>query len=336
MDKIKVGVIGVGRMGSNHCRIFSALRHVDLVGVHDLSREVGNRVARQFETHYFSDLEHLLGNVEVVSIAAPTPMHYELAKFCIERGVHVFIEKPITHTLEEAHALVEAAERSNLIVQVGHIERFNPAYRELRNVIESLDVLAIDIRRLSAFSGSNKDVDVTLDLMVHDADLAMDLTAEQPTYISAQGFSALSSQIDYANVQLRFDSGILMTLTASRVIEEKVRQIEVTAREAYVVADLLNKSVAIHRRTVGEYVQRGVHGYRQESIVEKIYVPSFEPLYLELEHFTDCVIQDRPPMVSARDGLRALELTLKIRDALHLDSNKGKIDKSADPLLSCA
>jgi predicted dehydrogenase len=151
-------------------------------------------------------------------------------------------------------------------------------------------------------------------------------------YISAQGFSALSDQIDYANVQLRFDSGLLLTLTASRVTEEKVRQIEVTAREAYVIADLLNKSVAVHRRTIGEYVQRGVHGYRQESIVEKIYVPSFEPLYLELEHFTDCVIQHRPPLVSVRDGLRALQLTLQIRDALYSDHSK--VDRAANRLLS--
>lgn len=316
MNRINVGVVGAGRMGRNHCRVFSTLRHVELVGVCDPVREAGERVAQQHEAAYFADLDSMLDRVQAVSIATPTPLHFDLAMHCIERGVHVFIEKPITETVEQARALVEAAERSHLVVQVGHIERFNPAYRELKNVLESLGVLAIDIRRLSAFEGSNKDVDVVLDLMVHDTDLALDLTAQRPVGIIAQGFSVFSDQIDHAAVQLRFDSGLLMTMTASRVTEQKVRQIEVTAREAYVVADLLNKSVLAHRRTFGEYLQRNVHGYRQESVIERVQVPGSEPLYLELEHFTDCALESRLPLVSARDGMRALELAMQIRDAV--------------------
>lgn len=336
MNRIKVGVVGAGRMGKNHCRVFSTLRHVELAGVCDAFPESGERVARQYETDYFANLDQMLDKVQAVSIATPTPMHFDLAMHCLERGIHVFIEKPITQTVQQACALVEAAERSKLVVQVGHIERFNPAYRELKNVIESVGVLAIDIRRLSAFDGSNKDVDVVLDLMVHDTDLALDLTAQQPSCLNAQGFSVFSDQIDHANVQLRFDSGLLMTMTASRVTEEKVRQIEVTARETYVVADLLNKSVLAHRRTTGEYLQRAVHGYRQESVIERIYVPGSEPLFLELEHFTDCVIEDRLPTVSARDGMRALKLAMQIRDAIYDSLGSKKVQSSAiEPIPAC-
>jgi predicted dehydrogenase len=317
MERIEVGVIGAGRMGQNHCRVFSTLRQVDLVGVCDPLEAHGRRVARQYETEYYDSLDRMLDRVQAVSIAVPTPAHFDLALHCISRGVHVFVEKPITETLEQAIALVDAAERSKLVVQVGHIERFNPAYRELKNLIESIGALVIDIRRLSAYQGSNTDVDVVLDLMVHDTDLALDLTAQRPTAISGYGLRVFSNQIDHAVVHVRMESGLLLTMTASRVTEEKVRQIEVTAREAYVVADLLKKSVEARRRTFGEYLQRSGHAYRQESVIERLHVPGSEPLFLELEHFADCVQQDHPPLVPARDGMRALKFAMQIRDVVN-------------------
>jgi predicted dehydrogenase len=318
MPQIKrIGVIGLGRMGSQHCRVYSGLRRAQLVGVCDLNPEIGNRIAQRFEVPYYATVDELLENVDAVSLVTPTPYHYEVAMRCIERGIHVMIEKPITETEEQALALVNAAERSGLVVQVGHIERFNTAYVELKNVLEDLNVLAVNFRRLSVFTGSNTDVDVVLDLMIHDTDLVMDLACDEPTIVSATGINVYSPEIDYASAQLRFPTGPLMTLTASRVTEEKVRSIEVTAMETYVEASLLNKTVTLHRRTSGQYLNNNSHDvkYRQEGVVESILVPVVEPLYSELQAFVDCVVEGKEPLVTPLAGWKALRLALQIRDA---------------------
>ena len=318
MPQIKrIGVIGLGRMGSQHCRIYSGLRRAQLVGVCDSNPEIGNSIAQRFEVPFYTSMDELLDHVDAVSLVTPTPYHFEVAMRCIERGIHVMIEKPITETEEQAMVLVKAAEKSGLVVQVGHIERFNPAYIELKNVLEDVNVLAVNFRRLSVYTGSNKDVDVVLDLMIHDTDLVMDLAGTEPISLSASGINVYGPAVDYASAQLRFTDGPLMTLTASRVTEEKVRSIEVTAMEAYIEASLLNKTVTLHRRTSGQYLNNNSRGvkYRQEGVVESILVPVVEPLYSELQHFVDCVIEGKPPLVTPIAGLKALRLALQIRDA---------------------
>ena len=318
MDIVRIGVIGVGRMGQRHCRVVSNLRKTQLVGVHDQSVEVGNRVAKQFEVEYFPDLDQLLDKVDAVVLATPTPTHYEQAMRCLNRCVHILIEKPITETLEQAEKLVNLAESQKLIVQVGQIERFNPAYMELKNVLDELRPMAITLNRLSPYQGSNKDVDVVLDLMIHDTNLVLDLVGSFPEKISALGLTVYSGTVDHAIAQLFFKGGPILSMTASRVTEEKVRKIDVTCREAYIECDLLGKSILAHRSTIGEYInaqKRGVK-YRQESIVERINVPTFEPLFLELQHFTECVLENKPTFVSARDGYMALKLAVQIRDMI--------------------
>jgi predicted dehydrogenase len=313
----RMGVIGLGRMGSQHCRIYSGLRRAQLVGVCDSNSDIGNRISQRYEVPFYSNVDELLDKVDAVSLVTPTPFHYEIAMHCIERGIHVMIEKPITQTEEQAVSLVSAAEKSGLIVQVGHIERFNPAYMELKNVIEDLNILAINFRRLSVYSGSNTDVDVVLDLMIHDTDLVMDLAGAEPSSMSATGINVYGQGVDFASAQLRFAAGPLITLTASRVTEEKVRSIEVTALEAYIEANLLNKAVTLHRRTSGQYLNHNSRGvkYRQEGVVESILVPVIEPLYSELQHFVDSVVEGKPPLVTPAAGLKALRLALQIRDA---------------------
>jgi predicted dehydrogenase len=229
----------------------------------------------------------------------------------------VLVEKPITETVAQAEALARTAGTSDLIVQVGHIERFNPTYLELRNVLAGLTVLAVDLRRLSAYKVSNKDVDVVLDLMIHDIDLVCNLVGQEPDQVQAYGLIALSGALDHVVAHLDFGGSPLVTITASRVTEQKIRTIEVTAREAYVEADLLNKTILVHRRTMGEYLSQNHRGikYRQESIVERIQVPIFEPLFLELQHFVDCVRTGNRPAVPAPDGMRALRLAMDIRVA---------------------
>lgn len=311
MEQVKVGVIGAGVMGQRHCRVYSSLRRAELVGICDSRFEVGYLIAQQYEVPFYEHIDDLLAHVDAVSVVTPTPFHFEIAMHCLARGIHVIIEKPITETVEQAEWLTQAAEDRNLVVQVGHIERFNPTYSELKNVLEEMTPLAINLRRLSPYQGSNTDVDVIFDLMIHDLDLVLNLIQQEPISINAYGLTALSGKIDHAVAHLGFQSGPLVTVTASRVTEQKVRSIEVTAMEAYVEGDLLNKSVLVHRRTVGEYYSS--NKYRQESVVQRIHVPGFEPLFLELQHFIDCIVEGTTPRIPARHGLNALRLASEIQ-----------------------
>lgn len=326
-------------MGERHCRVYANLRGAELIGVCDADPQVGARVARQYEIPFFSDLDELLAHVDAVSLVVPTPLHFDLAIHCLTMGKHVLIEKPIAETLEQAERLTLAAEESGLVVQIGHIERFNTAYMELKNVLESMTPLVINFRRLSAFVGSNTDVDVVLDLMIHDINLVLDLMGSEPTQITTHGLSVLSDTVDHAVANLSFASGPIVTLTASRITESKVRSIEVTAREAYLECDLLNKSVLAHRQTIGEYLNQNHRGikYRQESIVERIQIPMFESLFLELQHFVDCILEGKPSLVSARDGLRALRLAEAIQhDVLKSLIRLGSESSRSGPLLRAA
>ncbi len=315
MEPVRMGVIGCGRMGRNHCRVFANLAPTRLIGVYDTNLLAAQSVASQYEAHAYASVDALLDQVQAVSIATPTPQHYELAMHCLERGLHVFVEKPICETVAQAEALTAAAEASGLVVQVGHIERFNPAYTELKHVLDDMQLAAVNFRRLSAFSGSNTDVDVVLDLMIHDLDLVLDLAQQQPASITASGLRAFSNTIDHAVVGFCFASGPLLTVTASRITEHKVRVIDATALDAFVEADLLAKSISVHRRTIGRYLQQNHRGtkYHQESVVERIQVPIAEPLALELQHFAECIQQWRQPIVTARHGLDALRLAMTVR-----------------------
>jgi predicted dehydrogenase len=235
-------------------------------------------------------------------------------------NAHVLVEKPLTETLEQGEQLVAEAERRNLTLQVGHIERFNPAYMELKNVTERMQLVAINIRRLSPFDLSNTDVDVIRDLMIHDLDLVTHLVGNTLEGINAWGRSLSTGSIDHAVANLSFRNGPIATLCASRITEQKVRLMEVIADGAYIEADLLSKSVLVHRRTLPQYLDNHqVTKYRQESIIERIYVPMAEPLLLELRHFVECVQQGMPSSVPGRDGLYALQLAQAIADqASHL------------------
>jgi predicted dehydrogenase len=313
-DLVRVGVIGIGVMGQRHCRVFSTLRGTRLVGIHDVVPEVAERVGRQFDAPCFDDLDDLLDNVDAVSVATPTATHFPIAMRCLERGVHVLVEKPIAETVEQARRLVEAARDYGAVFQVGHIERFNPTYTELKNVLADMTVLAVDFHRLSAYQRSNTDVNVVLDLMTHDLDLALDLVGKDYLSVDARGLTVHGGAIDHAIARLHYGERPLVHLTASRITEHKVRSIAVTALEAYVECDLLNKSISVHRQTIGEYINQNHRGvkYRQESVVERIHVPIAEPLLLELQHFVECVSGGRQPMVTAEDGYWALALAMII------------------------
>jgi virulence factor len=319
MERIRTGVIGLGRMGRHHCRVYASLRESQLMGIYDTNPLVANEYSVLYDVPVYQDVDQLLEHVEAVSIATPTPTHFDLVKRCLEQNVHVLVEKPITDTMESAEQLARMVDGIGPIVQVGHIERFNPTYLELKKVLEDLTVLAINFRRLSPYRGSNTDVDVVLDLMVHDLDLSIDLTGMEPAVINAFGMRPFSDGLDHVSAQLCYSNGPLITLTASRVTEEKVRCVEVTAEQAFVEADFLNKSINVHRGSTGEYSAQNHSGvkYRQESVIERILVPNAEPLGLEIKHFLDWIGNNTSPSISVMDGLRALRLAQQIRDVVN-------------------
>jgi predicted dehydrogenase len=296
-------------MGERHCRVCANLPRVDLVGITDLNETRGQEVADRYETTCYRDYGQLLPRLDAVTIATTTDSHFDLAKACLEQGLHVMVEKPITETIEQAQQLIQMAEERGLVLQVGHIERFNPAFLELKNVTEGMRLIGVTMRRLSPFDLSNTDVDVIRDLMIHDLDLAVDLVGSNIEGLSAWGRSISTTGIDHAVANLSFRDGPIVTLFASRVTEQKVRAVAVIAEGAYIEADLLNKSVLVHRRTFHQYLNNhSTTKYRQESLIERIHVPMFEPLMMELRHFVDCVRENRPSQVPGSDGLRALKL----------------------------
>lgn len=318
MSQTRVGVVGVGRMGRNHCRVLTTIRSAELVGVFDKDQHRASEMVSEYDTKKFDDFDEILDTVNGLIIATPTDSHFSLGKRAIKSGVHVLIEKPMTENLEQAKELRELGEQFGVVVQVGHIERFNPAYRELKNLLRPVHIFAIDNYRLSAYEGSNTDVDVVFDLMVHDLDLVMDLVGRVPDEVSAFGLKALSGNLDHVVAHLNYREGPLVTLTASRVTEEKIRKMNVTALEAYIEADLLDKKVSIKRRTIGEYVNHNFDGvtYRQESVLESIHVPMYEPLFLQAQHFVASIRGEEECLAPAEDGIRALRLGSMIRDSV--------------------
>jgi len=318
MKHLRTGVIGLGRMGQHHCRVYASQRESRLTGLFDIDSQITRELSLRYGVPAYQNLDDLLDQVDAVSIATPTPTHYDLVMRCLEHDVHVLVEKPVTETLEQAEELARAVEKSSLVVQVGHIERFNPTYLELKKVIEDLNVIAMDFRRLSPYQMSTTDVDVVLDLMVHDLDLSNDLMRREPDSISAYGLTPFSIGFDHVVALLCYANGPMVTLTASRVTENKIRTVVVTAEKAFIEADFMNKHISVYRCSLGKYTDQKLNGvkYHQESIIERILVPTVEPLASEINHFLQCITQNCMPCVSIFDGLKALQLALQIRDSV--------------------
>jgi predicted dehydrogenase len=308
-------------MGERHCRVYSSLPNVEFAGVSDASEDRGRAVGVKYGVPSYTDYTELFRQVDAVSIVTPTEYHYEVASAALCAGINVLVEKPLAGSLKEAHDLAWMASQASAVFQVGHIERFNPAFLELQAVVEDMEIVALAARRLSPFDTSNTDVDVVYDLMIHDLDLAVALLGSHVDGIQAFGRAARMDSADYVAANLSMAGGAIASLTASRLTEQKVRVLEVTALGAYIEADLLNKSIFIYRRTLPEYVQNNQRPlrYRQEGLVERIHIPTAEPLMLELEDFLRCIREGARPKVTAQDGLRAMELAASIRDCMQPD-----------------
>ncbi len=324
MESVRTGVVGLGRMGQHHCRVVANQKDAGLAGVFDIDTTLVEKVSSNYDVPGYRRLDDLLDQVDAVVVATPTPTHFDIAMRCLERNIHVLVEKPVTEKVEDAEHLAHLVQRNGTILQVGHIERFNPTYAELKKLLGQMSIIAINFRRLSPYRVSNKDVDVVVDLMVHDLDLSNDLTGQEPVTIDAYGLMPFSDSPDHVVAQLVYSNGPLITLTASRVTEQKIRTVEVTAEEAFVEADFMNKSIIIHRGSTGEYTEKTRNGvsYHQETNLKRILVPNSEPLELEIRYFIECITQHHQPMVSIWDGLRALRMARYISQQVHEQDNR--------------
>ncbi|KZR85722.1 Glucose-6-phosphate 3-dehydrogenase [Synechococcus sp. MIT S9509] len=317
MVPVKVGVIGIGNMGWHHARVLSLLKDADLVGVADPDAQRGALATEQFGCRWFSDYRTLLQEVEAVCVAVPTLLHHSVGLACLEAGSHVLIEKPIAASQEEAAALIDAASRVGRLLQVGHIERFNPAFRELTKVVANEEVVVLEARRHSPHADRANDVSVVLDLMIHDLDLVLELASSSVVQLAAAGGRSSDGPIDYVNATLGFENGVVASLTASKMSHRKIRTLSAHCRASLVETDFLNHNLHIHRRAHEWYsADHGELLYRNDGFIEEVSTTSIEPLYAELEHFLQCVRGRETPAVDGQQASRALRLADLIEQAV--------------------
>jgi predicted dehydrogenase len=298
--KLSVAVVGAGSFGKNHLRVIHNSPHAELVGVLDLDPARAAEVASPYDRcAVFSSLEELAAQADAAVIATPTVSHAEIGCRLMELGLDVLVEKPISNTLGGARALVEAAERKGRILQVGHLERFNPAILALESVMTT--PLFFEVHRLSEFSPRSLDVDVVLDLMIHDLDILLALTGKKPEEIRAAGISILSSKVDIANVRLQFPGGCIANITASRVSTERVRKLRLFQPHEYISLDYGRQDAARFRVKPPLGID-----------FTPLAVTKDEPLRLELENFFDSISTRRAPRVTGQQAVAALEVALDI------------------------
>ncbi|MBF0331772.1 MAG: Gfo/Idh/MocA family oxidoreductase [Candidatus Omnitrophica bacterium] len=306
MKKIKVAVIGVGHLGARHLKTYCQLKDIiELVGVSDVNKEHGQKIAREFHTTFFPDYHELIGKVEAVSICTPTISHCEVGLTFLNAGVHTLVEKPIAMDLNEANKLIDAAARNNLKLQIGHIERFNNAFQAIKDIAHNAKF--IECHRLNHFPNRSLDIGVVMDLMIHDIDIVQGLINEPLTDIQAIGINVLTDKDDIANVRLTFANKSVCNLTASRVSPEVMRKIRIFIPNAYISLDYVKQEAFI-------YTKEGSSINRKSLPIEKE-----EPLKRELSHFIECVRENKKPIVSGIEGRDALSTALAIQKIIWTD-----------------
>lgn len=305
---IRVGVIGVGHVGQHHARIYRELPGVELAGIADSDVARLQKVGSLVGVSAFQDYRELFGQVDGVSIAVPTHVHTLIARECLERGLDVLIEKPLAETLQEAEELTDLAKRQGRILQVGHVERFNGAVQALHRIVKAPGF--IECHRLSPFPQRGTDVDVILDLMIHDIDVILSLVKSPVSQVSAVGVPVLSNRVDIANARLEFSSGCVANVTASRVSVERLRKIRIFQPDTYISLDYASQEVTLFRRLPGDPAS---HPPQPPQIVrEEVVVEKEEPLRLELMSFLSCVRERTRPEVSGEEAVEALRVASQI------------------------
>jgi len=306
--KVKVAVVGVGHLGQHHARIYTELPGVELVAIADTSETRRREVGGRLKVPTVADYRSLIGTVDAVSVAVPTGSHYPIALAFLQAGSDVLVEKPITQTVGEADLLIAAAAKGSRILQVGHSERYNGAVQALSARVH--DPAFIEVHRMGPFPNRGTDVDVVLDLMIHDIDIILTLVKSPVTSVSAVGVPVVSGQVDIANARLEFASGCVANITASRVSGERLRKIRVFQRDTYFVLDYANQELNLFRKTAGDASNK-TRLTRIEIPVDRV-----EPLRQELSDFLESVRLRRPPLVSGEAGREAVAVATQIIERL--------------------
>jgi len=299
MKKINIALIGCGFLGQRHLKTLHALKNkANITAICDRNFEAAKALGRTYHVPVFADHRDIPGQIDAVSICTPTITHAEIATCFLNKGIHTFVEKPITYSLEEANALIKLAAQNNLKLQVGHVERFNSAFTTIEPVLQ--DPLFIECHRLNMFPNRSLDIGVVMDLMIHDIDIILGLVKSPLKDIQAVGINVLTDKDDIANVRLTFANGCVCNVTASRISPEVTRKIRIFTKNAYISLDYAKQEANMYTKD-----ERGIH--KRGIPIEKE-----EPLKKELEHFLDCVREDRQPKVSGVEGREALKVALEI------------------------
>jgi len=314
MNKLKVGVIGVGSMGKNHVRSYAALKNIcNLIGVYDVDQQLAQEIADSYGVKSFSSLDKLMEEVDAVNIATPTTTHYNIAKKALNNNLHILLEKPITDTIDQAEKLLQEASDRDLTIQVGHIERFNPAIQALPDLLQGEEIIAMDVKRMGPYNPRIADTDVVQDLMIHDIDVVSSITPTSVKKVSSFG-SIIKSKghIDYAVSNLLMENDIIATLTASRVTNKKVRKLSIITHESYIELDYIQKKIILTNKSA---FKEG--GFSRENELEEVFNEAEEPLKMQLSHFVNSVENETRPLINGSDGLEALKLTKEIQKQIY-------------------
>ena len=327
-DKIKIGVIGVGHLGQHHAKHYNLIKNITLVGVYDTDPNRSKDIAIQYDTKSYDNISELMEICDGISVVTPTESHYNVAKMAIKDfDCHVFIEKPITETIKQADHLIQISKIKNKIIQVGHIERLNPALRVLEKY--NLDPKFIEIQRLAPYTIRGTDVPVVLDLMIHDIDILLSLVKSDVKSIHASGVSIITDSIDIANARIRFNNGTVSNITSSRVARNKVRKIKIFQESLYTTVDLLKEQTEIYSITkdpsiITDVLQTEPFTYNnKEKIIayQKPDLKKYDLLELELKNFIDSIKGKDSPIVNGVDARNALDVVIKINNMILEDLN---------------
>ncbi len=315
MLMLKIGVFGTGHLGKFHLNNWKEIAGVDLVGFFDPHDQTAEEVSKQYGIPRFEDPVALLQAIDAADIVAPTNFHFELCQLAIRNGKHVFVEKPLANTMDEARELVKLVKESNVKMQVGHVERFNPAYLATKNL--KLNPMFIEVHRLAQFNPRGTEVSVILDLMIHDIDIILNMVKSEVKNISSSGVAVMTDTPDIANVRIEFNNGCVANLTSSRISMKKMRKMRLFQKDAYVGIDFLNKKTEVIRlkadadENVFEFDIDTPKGKKTIAVANPS-VPEVNAIKKELEEFRDAILHNTPTVVSEVDGFRAMEVAHQI------------------------
>ncbi|WP_111707856.1 Gfo/Idh/MocA family protein [Lutibacter citreus] len=310
---LKAGVLGAGHLGKIHLRLLNESKKYELVGFYDPIKENAKKVEEEFGYKSFDTIEELIDAVEVIDIVTPTLSHFDCAKEAIKKGKHIFIEKPITKTIEEAEEIIELSQKHNVKGQVGHVERFNPAFAAVKDSINN--PMFIETHRLAEFNPRGTDVPVVLDLMIHDIDIILSVVKSKVKSVHASGVSVISDTPDIANARIEFENGCVANLTASRISLKNMRKSRFFQKDAYIAVDFFEKATEVVRmqdapKIAGDFdmILQNAEGVKKQIYFENPNVEANNAILDELETFADAIVNNTTPVVSLKQGTEALKV----------------------------